>query len=261
MAASSPTRSLSSSWFRTLAAAACAAWLAAWAPAHAQAVQALTEVWPPINYLEDGKPAGYSVDVARCMFERSGVAYTIDVVPWARAYATALGTPGTVLFTTARTAERENLFRWIGPIAARRVYLFKLKRRTDIRVQTLDDVRGYVVGVMREQASEQILLANGFVKGKNLDYTLAGTNQLKKLEAGHIDFITGTEVSTMYYARSNGVDPDTLERSLLLSDEGGYYIAVSRQTEEPLVRRLQRGYEACERDGVPARLMRQYLGR
>lgn len=246
-------------------AALCLAWLALplAGPVHAAepAVQALTEVWPPFNYLEDGKPAGYSVEVARCMFERSGVAHTIDVVPWARAYAAALDTPGVVLFTTARTAEREALFRWIGPIAPRHVYLFKLKRRADIQVRSLDDVRKYVVGVIRDQASEQILLARGFEKGRNLDYTLAGINQLKKLEAGHIDFITGTEVSTMYYARANGFDPAMLERSLLLSDEGAYYIAVSKATDEALFRRLQRGFEACERDGVPARLLKPYMAK
>src|SRR5262249_51321705 len=167
--------------------------------------------------------------------------------------------PNTMLFTTARTAEREELFRWIGPIAQRRVYLFKLKSRTDIRVQSLDDVRRYVVGVIRNQASEQFLLAHGFVKDKNLDYTLRGENQLRKLEAGHIDFITGTEVSTAYYARSNGLDPSLLERSLLLSDEGAYYLAVSRATDEALYRRLERGFDACRRDGVLERLMRPYL--
>jgi polar amino acid transport system substrate-binding protein len=239
-------------------AAICAAALAWSAPACSQGMQALTEVWPPFNYLEAGKPAGYSVEVARCVFQRADVAYTVEVLPWVRAYAAALATPNIMLFTTARTTEREELFRWIGPIASRRVYLFKLKRRTDIQVQSLDDVRRYVVGVIRDQASEQLLLAHGFVKDKNLDYTLMGQNQLRKLDAGHIDFITGTEVSTMYYARSNGLDPNSLERSLLLSDEGGYYLAVSRATDDALYRRLQRGFEDCQRDGVLARLMQEY---
>jgi len=228
------------------------------APATGQTVRALTEEWPPFNYLEDGRPAGYAVDVARCVFERSHVAYTMDVYPWARAYAVAQTTPNVMLFTTARVPERESLFRWIGPISPRRVHLFKLKRRTDIRVESLNDVRRYVVGVARDDASEQYLRSQGFVEGKNLDYAPRGTSQLKKLVAGHIDFVTGTELSTAYYARINQLDPTSFERSLLLLDEGGYYLAMSRGTDEALYARLVRGFEQCERNGGLARLMQPY---
>jgi len=233
--------------------------MSAGAPVGAQTVQALTEEWPPFNYLEGDKPAGYAVDVARCVFERSHVSYTMAVYPWARAYETAQHAPNTMLFTIARTPDREELFRWIGPIAPRNVYLFKLKRRTDIRVESLGDVRRYVVGVSRNDASEQYLRSQGFSEGTNLDFAPRGITQLRKLEAGRIDFVTGTELSTAYYARSNGIDPGAIERSLLLVSQGGYYLAVSRSTDATLFDRLARGFDECQRNDNLTRLMQPYL--
>jgi polar amino acid transport system substrate-binding protein len=47
--------------------------------------------------------------------------YQMDIQPWARIYTTTLAKPGTLMFPVARTAEREDKFRWIGPLVANRI--------------------------------------------------------------------------------------------------------------------------------------------
>ena len=42
---------------------------------------------------------------------------------------------------TVRSGKREGLFKWVGPLAPRKMWLYKLKKRKDINVKTLEDAR------------------------------------------------------------------------------------------------------------------------
>ena len=66
---------------------------------------------------------GISVDLLEAVTERMGQTVSrkeVRVEPWADGYRAALEGNGTVLFSTARTPERENLFKWAGPIVTHR---------------------------------------------------------------------------------------------------------------------------------------------
>ncbi|NJN47058.1 MAG: transporter substrate-binding domain-containing protein [Candidatus Competibacteraceae bacterium] len=78
----------------------------------------LTEELPPLNFTQDGKLMGFSVDVVREIQRRVGNTDSIEVVPWARGYKAALERPNTVLFSTARTQEREPFFNGSVPWCA-----------------------------------------------------------------------------------------------------------------------------------------------
>ena len=82
----------------------------------ARSLQFYTEEYPPLNYSRDGRPVGLAVDLVRELFERTGDHGRISVVPWARGYQAAQLEPNTALFVTMRTAERERLFKWVGPV-------------------------------------------------------------------------------------------------------------------------------------------------
>ncbi len=80
----------------------------------------MTEQYPPYNLEEDNKLQGIAVDTLALMLQRAGSKQTredIEMLPWARGYKRVLSEPNTCLFSTTRTEERENLFKWVGPIA------------------------------------------------------------------------------------------------------------------------------------------------
>ncbi len=60
-----------------------------------------------------------------------------------------------------RKPEREVLFHWIGPIADRNIYLFKLKSRTDIKLKSVEDAKMYEVGSVIAAASGDFLESKG----------------------------------------------------------------------------------------------------
>jgi ABC-type amino acid transport substrate-binding protein len=83
----------------------------------------MTEEFPPFNYSDNGQPAGQSVDLLLKASAAAGSPITkdkINMAAWARAYQTALSGPNVMLFSTTRTEQREDLFKWAGPIGQNR---------------------------------------------------------------------------------------------------------------------------------------------
>jgi polar amino acid transport system substrate-binding protein len=144
-------------------------------------VQAVTEEFAPFNYTENGSVTGYSTRVVEEMFRRAGVLYDVHIYPWSRTYKLAQTLPNVVIFTLARTPEREKQFQWIGALAKRRLYLYKLTARQDIKVDNIEGVKKYWVAVNREDAAEKLLLGMGFSYEKNLDLSPSDSSSLNKL--------------------------------------------------------------------------------
>lgn len=55
-----------------------------------------------------------ATELVREILRRLGETASIQVVPWARGYQMVQRTPGTGLFATIRSAQREADFKWVG---------------------------------------------------------------------------------------------------------------------------------------------------
>jgi len=122
-----------------------------------------TEQLPPYNYIKNGTLKGVSVELLEAVTEKMGKKVSteeIQLVPWTEGYQAALKGNNTVLFTTARTPEREQNFKWAGPIYSDRDVLFA-KPDQGINISSPDDLKGYRIGVITDNAVTQQLLAIG----------------------------------------------------------------------------------------------------
>jgi len=179
-------------------------------------ILAVTEEFAPFNYTENGKVTGYSTRVVEEMFRRAGLAYELNSYPWSRTYKLAQTLPNVVIFTMARTPEREKEFQWIGALAKRKLYLYKLASRKDIQVEGIADAKKYWTSANRDDA----------------------------------DFITGSDYTVGYLLQKEGIDASRLQRSIALVDQGEYFVAASKNTSPEIVRRLRAAYEQMEKEGV-----------
>jgi polar amino acid transport system substrate-binding protein len=105
--------------------------------APAQRLLGLTENLPPLNYEDEQGPQGFSVELLRLMAARAGVRLELQVLPWQRAVQLAEAEADSVLFSLTRTPERETRFQWVGPIAQRRILIYKLASRGDLAMTQL----------------------------------------------------------------------------------------------------------------------------
>lgn len=81
--------------------------------AQADALRFIGGEFPFILETQDGKPSGLAVEVIKEVARRSGIDYTITVVPWARAQALMQSGRADILIGPYRTREREQQLTFI----------------------------------------------------------------------------------------------------------------------------------------------------
>jgi polar amino acid transport system substrate-binding protein len=147
----------------------------------------LTENLPPLNYLEDGVLVGPSVDIVKEIQKRVGSREQIKVYPWARAYKMALEDENVVLFGMTHTKVREDIFKWVGPLAAKRDILVA-KKGSGIKINHLEDAKKVKrIGTLRDDTRERLLKSHGFT---NLEPVSDEQKNAQKLVLGRIDLWT-----------------------------------------------------------------------
>ncbi len=208
---------------------------------NAQELTVVTEEYPPFNFTENGHVKGESTEIVRAALKKAGIKAEILVYPWARAYAMALNKENVLIYSIARTPEREKLFKWIGPVAtAPDVCLFKLKERKDIRIQSLDDAKKYRIGVVRGWADHQHLVKLSF---ERIDDVSNDDANIKKLFAGRVDLIVGTYIQLPDQLKRLGLSPDKTENTKVVLSKGeDYYMAFSKQTKDELVEKTRAAF-------------------
>ena len=184
------------------------------------ALEILTEEFAPYNFEENGKLQGISVDLLVLMLERAGFSETredIKVMVWSRAYGLVLNNPDTLLFSMTRTKERENLFKWVGPIDTNVIELFA-KKSKHIVIPSADDFVRYRIGTVINDAGEQLLVAHGYPLEKL--YRVVQRDQIRHmLYNDRIDLTPDNRRGFIGYTREAGYNPDDFESVYVLNTD------------------------------------------
>ncbi|MEG6506126.1 substrate-binding periplasmic protein [Nitratidesulfovibrio sp. 1201_IL3209] len=231
-----------------------AACLAAWAfctacPHPVGAFTLLTEDLPPFNYVQDGLPRGPGVDIVIQVLHRNGLPVElgdIRVLPWPRAFNQALNTPDALLFSTARTPEREGLFKWVGPVMHVTVGAV-VHKNSRVAPRQWRDLQGLRVGTVRNTVGEQLLLEQG-VPSALLHSVTTPADAVRMLAAGRVDVLAFNIHSTLYMMEQGNIDSAEYAVTMVLR-QLDLYMALSRDTDDALVARLQSTLDAMRCNG------------
>lgn len=234
---------------------------AAWAAgpeASPEPLTVLLEPVPPYSYQDpEGRPVGYAVELMQEMLRRARLKGQIEFNSWANIYQRALAQPRVLVVSMARLEEREPHFMWIGPTAARRAYLYRLKSRPDVQAHSLEAAKAYKIAVIRDDAAERDLLARGFELGKQLDRSPDHAAMLRKLFAQRTELAAlNSTVAPAAFAQF-GYDFAQVEPQARISDTK-LYMALSRGSGAALHRQLQQAWEAMKKDGTVAATAARY---
>lgn len=205
------------------------------------------EEFAPLNYTKNGHLNGYAVEVVQELLARAQLDYNIASYPWSRAYEMATRQPDVLIFSIVRSPEREHEFTWIAPLVRRRAYLYKLAARRDITLHDIREVASYRVAINRGDYAQAQLQTLGQTAPQQIDLSNMNRSNLKKLLAGRVDFIVGTEYSVPALCGAAGVPLATLERTLPLPGSSTYFLAASLATPPETVQRLRGAYEQLQK--------------
>jgi len=215
----------------------------------------ITEEFPPFNYAgPDGKAAGQSSDVVNGILTRLNQKAAIEILPWSEGYNLASTGPRVALYSTGRTSERENLFRWVGPVASFE-YMLYAKNGTSLQISSLEAAKKVGnIGVVKDDVRHQFLLENRF---GNIVTCSSDAGCLRSLMDGSIDLWLGSSASAADIARNVGIDPSAL-KAIYPVRTMDMYIAFSTDTPDSVIKNWQDVLDAMKRDGTFDAIRKKY---
>jgi len=219
----------------------------------------LTENFPPYNMAINGKNFaqednidGIAADIVREMFKRAGIPYSLTLrFPWDRIYKLALEKPDYGVFVTARLPEREQLFKWVGPIGPDD-WVMLARQDSPITLNSLDDARRYKVGAYKGDAIAEHLEKQGLTPLT----ALRDQENAKKLQAGQIDLWATGDPAGRYLAKQEGISG---LKTILRFDSAELYLALNKEVPDAVVQKLQAELDKMRKEGFVDDILNSYL--
>ncbi len=215
----------------------------------------LTEEYPPITFMKEGKVTGFVTDIVREIIARQGIPDNIRLISWDEAYKAALSNPNVVLFSTERTEKRETLFQWVGPVGKNSA-IFYAKKDSGIRIGSLEEAKKITaIATTTDWFTEQYLKSKGFT---NLLSSPLPVTNVKQLMNGEAQVSVFTDITVPEIVKNAGYRMDDLEPVFTVSNTY-FYIAVSLGTPAETVKKWQAVLDGMKADGTFEKIYRRYL--
>lgn len=223
-----------------------------------QSITVVTEEYPPYNFQDTArnKISGMGTEVVEEILKRTKLDYKLGIYPWARAYQMAQDAPNVLIYSIGRNEKRETLFKWADVIAPYDVYLYRLKSRPEVKVSTVDDIKHYKIGAVRDDVRAQYLEKAAVA----LDLVIEDSANAKKLASQRIDLFPIDELAMVALYKREGLDPRSVVKAFKLEAlSAGLYMAFSKQTSDELVRKCKVALADIRKDGTFEKIRVKYL--
>jgi polar amino acid transport system substrate-binding protein len=199
----------------------------------------ITEQFPPFNFKEDGKLQGISVDLLEIAWQRMGEDLNRSVIrllSWTDGYKETLEKNNTVLFAVGRSPEREDLFKWAGPIGSS-WYVLLTKMEKNISITTPKDIKKLKIGAIEDDLAIQMLLDKGVEKD---DIIIETTSEaiIEKLKNGSIDAWAYNDLTAIWQLQKSGINVSDYVVSYVLGGADAY-LAFNKEVPDSLVQSFQ----------------------
>ncbi|MGB1237113.1 MAG: substrate-binding periplasmic protein [Pseudomonadales bacterium] len=200
----------------------------------------LSDQYPPYNYQDkNGRHTGFAVELLDQAYRAAGAKLDrekIRMQPWPRSYKQVQREDNIILLSMTRTAEREPLFTWVGPITTTRIGLIAKKSR-NIKIDKKEDILNYVIGGNPENIGVQ-LVEELLGDKANIQITPHPESLVHMLDLERFDLWAYEEYSSSQVFKDFGFNPDDYASVYTLRESEIYY-ALNLNTDPAVVEALQ----------------------
>lgn len=204
-------------------------------------IQVVTEDAYPLQYLEQDQLIGPAFDIVSQVLTRANLPFDVNVLPWARAYASAKSQPNTLIFSIARTPSRESEFHWIGALMELEYFFYGLAENFPDDNYHASQFKDKRIGTILDSATYQFLQAEGF---KGLYPVSSPKQNYNKLLNKRIDVIPANAVSFQISCKKFGKDCHQIKQLAPLGLPAiELYFALSKSTSPEVVERIEQAYQ------------------
>jgi polar amino acid transport system substrate-binding protein len=222
----------------------------------------VTEPWPPYNtFSNDDTADGAHALIVRRALARSGLTASINIYPWARAMALAETRPNTLLFSVARTAEREDRFIWLGRLSQTQQFLWHMDSPGAANLSLQQIVRCCSICTVRKDVSEETLRQQD--SDNRLQLVLTGSHHdcLRMLRGGSVQYMAASPYRIQATLLQAGLQASVLQRATAIAPPRILYLAASKGTPASTVRKLQAAMQHLQDSGESEHILQQVLSR
>lgn len=215
----------------------------------AETLHFVTEEYAPFNYSRDGRITGIAVEQLAAITKAAGIDYTLEIMPWARAFALAENQPMNCVFTTGYNRERAGRFVWVNPLLKDEMVLLKRKDGSK-GPDSMQEALAMKVGSQRGDFAVEALEDLGF---KDIDLAADIDISVRKLLSGRIDLMP-TSIKTYENLVNQG---QPVEKAMLMAGQV-YGLACHKGTPPDLITRLQAALDRLIVSGEQDRIFAAY---
>ncbi len=210
----------------------------------------LTEELPTYSMTVDGKATGATVDIVTRLFQQAKIDFIVQIVPWKRAYVSALNNEMTCAFPMQRSQEREALFHWVSPIVITQTGLYTRDDSTH-SIRTLEDVKHLTLGSYQGSAASEYLMSQGY----ELELLSNDTLNINKLRMKRIDAWAADTLTARHLMKKENAKQIT-ERLVYFTTLRA--LACNLGTPNEVIKQLSDTLKVLYHDGSIEKIMKKY---
>ncbi|MCH8538505.1 MAG: transporter substrate-binding domain-containing protein [Alkalimonas sp.] len=209
-----------------------------------------TEEYAPWNYSIEGKVIGINTDLIQLVLDDLGYAGRFEVMPWGRAQRFAQTQLNTCFFSAARTAEREDMYQWVGPLSQEHVQLFSLDPEQP-ELPDLSSAHQYRIGGQAEDAYTDFAVSQGL----RIERVTEISVNLAMLQADRIDLWLAGSIGGPYIASRLGMPI----YPVATSDQAfELWMACHPDIEQIIIEKLNDRLKRLKADGMLKSIVQRY---
>jgi len=204
-------------------------------------LEVFTEDAYPLQYEKEGKIVGSATTLVEKVLKEANVKYKIVMQPWARIYNTALVKPNVLIYSLARTKEREGLFSWLGPIQQVNYALYGFSNIKLTATDSFEILNNFRLAVGRDTAVHHYLANKQLDKLHLIDNF---SQSIKMLLTNRIDLATGSDLFFSITCQKENLNCSQIKPVYPLKElEVSLYLAASKTTDIEIIKRIQVAFE------------------
>lgn len=226
--------------------------------AHSAELKVYIAEYPPFQVLsEKGDHSGFSVELFNEIVKLSHLKVEYIPVPWVRAKALVAEQENSLLFTMAKTPEREALYNWVATIYVVNEGVFSLKSRTDISINILDDVHRYSIALPRGDVSVKTLdIFPNYTKGV---YIVEHQEQcMKMLKLGRVDLNYNNDVGFFNAVQMLGLNREEFTQ-IFTTRQTEMGIVANKNSDPEDLRKIRQALLILKKNGIYNKLQRKWF--
>ena len=202
-----------------------------------------------------GGRRAFQVEVVRALMRTMKQPEAMLVVPYARGYKLLQEGRRVAFFNVVRTPERENSFRWVGPLQVETDYFFESAARVQA-TRSPEQARLGSVCVLRGSAYDQKLSSEGY---GSLERTSSYEVCLRMLVAGRVDLMPVSDANMADLLEGIGLNPASVRRTPVVAGTTPGYVAFSKDLGEAEWQRWHQAFEALRKSPQWQQMQERFL--